>query len=119
MTEKSAHRLIWLGLAAALLSVPAVQAADTSSAKPDCAVSEFTMGLRFQQQSAEIQALQLQAGAALIAGKTLILDPAVGRMRERSGSRLGRWHPRGAPKRSSGWAVSHAHRTRPPAALCH
>ncbi len=30
-------------------------------AKGACAVSEFTMGLRFQQQSAEVRALQLQA----------------------------------------------------------
>ena len=53
MTEKR----IWLGLAVSLLATP-LAFADTAT---DCSVAEFTMGLRFQQQSAEIQALQLQA----------------------------------------------------------
>ncbi|MDF3194366.1 HAD family acid phosphatase [Pseudomonas sp. 1928-m] len=41
--------------------------------KADCSVAEFTMGLRFQQQSAEVQALQLQAYNIA----TLKLDAAV------------------------------------------
>lgn len=49
MTE----RRIWLGLAVSLLATP-LAFADTAT---DCSVAEFTMGLRFQQQSAEIQAL--------------------------------------------------------------
>ena len=53
MTEKR----IWLGLAVSLLATP-LAFADTAT---DCSVAEFTMGLRFQQQSSEIQALQLQA----------------------------------------------------------
>ena len=53
MTEKR----IWLGLAVSLLATE-LALADTAT---DCSVTEFTMGLRFQQQSAEIQALQLQA----------------------------------------------------------
>lgn len=40
--------------AAALLAAPAVMA-------QDCDAAQFTMGLRFQQQSAEVRALQLQA----------------------------------------------------------
>lgn len=35
--------------------------ADSPPAKPDCPVGEFSVALRFQQQSAEIRALQLQA----------------------------------------------------------
>lgn len=61
MTEKSIHRLSWLGLAASLLAVPVAFAETPAKPKTECAVAEFTMGLRFQQQSAEIQALQLQA----------------------------------------------------------
>ena len=53
MTEKR----IWLGLAVSLLTTPLAFA----DSKEDCSVAEFTMGLRFQQQSAEVQALQLQA----------------------------------------------------------
>ncbi|MDU9409426.1 HAD family acid phosphatase [Pseudomonas sp. zfem001] len=53
MTEKR----IWLGLAVSLLATPLAFA----DSKEDCSVAEFTMGLRFQQQSAEVQALQLQA----------------------------------------------------------
>ncbi|WAJ36448.1 5'-nucleotidase, lipoprotein e(P4) family [Pseudomonas sp. GOM7] len=59
MSETCKGRPIWLGLAISLLSLASVQADE--AAKPDCPVAEFTMGLRFQQQSAEIQALQLQA----------------------------------------------------------
>ena len=43
MTEKR----IWLGLAVSLLATP-LAFADTAT---DCSVAEFTMGLRFQQQS--------------------------------------------------------------------
>lgn len=42
-----------------LLMAQTAAAQDTPSA--DCPVAEFTMGLRFQQQSAEVRALQLQA----------------------------------------------------------
>lgn len=49
---------IFAGLASAVMPL----AGFTQDAKPDdCPVAEFTMGLRFQQQSAEIRALQLQA----------------------------------------------------------
>lgn len=48
------------------------QDAATDPAK-DCPVAEFTMGLRFQQQSAEVRALQLQAYNIA----TLRLDAAV------------------------------------------
>lgn len=51
---------------AALLAAPAALA-------QDCDVSQFTMGLRFQQQSAEVRALQLQAYNLA----TLRLDQAV------------------------------------------
>ncbi|ENA26529.1 lipoprotein e(P4) family 5'-nucleotidase [Pseudomonas sp. HPB0071] len=59
MTEKIENGRLWLGLALSLLAVPAAFA--DAQDKQDCTVAEFTMGLRFQQQSAEIQALQLQA----------------------------------------------------------
>lgn len=53
------HSIIILtGLALTMTPVAAL----AQEAKPDdCSVAEFTMGLRFQQQSAEIRALQLQA----------------------------------------------------------
>jgi len=73
MTEKSTHRLTWLGLAVSMLAVPAVFAETPAKPKADCSVAEFSMGLRFQQQSAEIQALQLQAYNIA----TLKLDAAV------------------------------------------
>lgn len=44
---------------AALLAAPA--AALAQDGPQDCDVAQFTMGLRFQQQSAEVRALQLQA----------------------------------------------------------
>lgn len=59
MTEKAGNHPIWLGLAIALLGAPTALA--DAQDRQACAVAEFTMGLRFQQQSAEIQALQLQA----------------------------------------------------------
>lgn len=49
---------VLLGLAALAMIAPAALAQE---AEADCAVAHFTMGLRFQQQSAEIRALQLQA----------------------------------------------------------
>ncbi|MFI8747271.1 5'-nucleotidase, lipoprotein e(P4) family [Pseudomonas sp. NPDC077186] len=61
MIDKTAKSAIWLGLAAALLATPSAFADTSAKPKTDCAVAEFAMGLRFQQQSAEIQALQLQA----------------------------------------------------------
>ena len=73
MTEKTAKRAIWLGLALSLLAIPAAFADAPAKPKADCAVAEFAMGLRFQQQSAEVQALQLQAYNIA----TLKLDAAV------------------------------------------
>lgn len=73
MTDKSTSGLIWLSLAASLLAIPAAFADVPAQFKSDCAVGEFTMGLRFQQQSAEVQALQLQAYNIA----TLKLDVAV------------------------------------------
>lgn len=61
MIEKTVKRVGWLGLAVSLLAAPAAFADSAARPKADCAVAEFAMGLRFQQQSAEIQALQLQA----------------------------------------------------------
>jgi 5'-nucleotidase (lipoprotein e(P4) family) len=73
MTEKTAKSAIWLGLALALAGSPAAFADTAAKPKADCTVAEFTMGLRFQQQSAEVQALQLQAYNIA----TLKLDAAV------------------------------------------
>jgi 5'-nucleotidase (lipoprotein e(P4) family) len=73
MTEKTAKSAIWLGLALALVGSPVAFAEAPAQPKADCAVAEFTMGLRFQQQSAEVQALQLQAYNIA----TLKLDAAV------------------------------------------
>lgn len=73
MIEKTAKSAIWLGLALALAASPAAFADSPAKPKADCTVAEFTMGLRFQQQSAEVQALQLQAYNIA----TLKLDAAV------------------------------------------
>src|SRR3990167_9201754 len=73
MTERSANGLAWLGLALSLLAIPAAFADTAAKPKADCTVAEFAMGLRFQQQSAEVQALQLQAYNIA----TLKLDAAV------------------------------------------
>jgi 5'-nucleotidase (lipoprotein e(P4) family) len=61
MIEKTVKSVVWLGLAVSLLSAPSAFADTAAKPKTNCAVAEFAMGLRFQQQSAEIQALQLQA----------------------------------------------------------
>ncbi|MBK4214375.1 5'-nucleotidase [Paracoccus caeni] len=65
------------GAAAALLclaiTAPAALAQDAAPTAGDCDVAQFTMGLRFQQQSAEVRALQLQAYNLA----TLRLDAAV------------------------------------------
>lgn len=52
-------------LAGCLLLAPAAMAQDTAAqaAPGTCDVKEFAMGLRYQQQSAEVRALQLQAYA--------------------------------------------------------
>jgi 5'-nucleotidase (lipoprotein e(P4) family) len=73
MTEKAAKRAIGLGLAVSLLAIPAAFADTSANPKTECTVAEFAMGLRFQQQSAEVQALQLQAYNIA----TLKLDAAV------------------------------------------
>ncbi len=60
-----------------LLAGPALaeQAAQDAGAQ-NCAVREFAMGLRYQQQSAEIRALQLQAYALARANLQAALDKA-------------------------------------------
>lgn len=58
MTNHATNLTIMAGLALSALA-PAAFAQDTDA--KDCAVSEYTMGLRYQQQSAEVRALQLQA----------------------------------------------------------
>lgn len=50
-----------LGLTAAAALAPAVMAEDMAKVPATCEVQEFAMGLRYQQQSAEVRALQLQA----------------------------------------------------------
>ena len=62
---------------AALLAAPAALA---QAQTQDCDVSQFTMGLRFQQQSAEVRALQLQAWNLA----TLRLDQAVEGVEDRA-----------------------------------
>lgn len=47
--------------ATAGMMLASVAAAQEATSADDCAVREFAMGLRFQQQSAEVRALQLQA----------------------------------------------------------
>lgn len=54
MTEKTAKSAIWLGLALVLVGSPMTFAETPAKPKTDCSVAEFTMGLRFQQQSAEV-----------------------------------------------------------------
>ncbi|MBC9246236.1 5'-nucleotidase [Paracoccus sp. 11-3] len=46
---------------AGLLAANTAMAQDAPAKATECPVSEFTMGLRFQQQSAEVRALQRQA----------------------------------------------------------
>ena len=60
-------------LGACLLAMAGAAHAQPAPAQDDCKVAEFAMGLRFQQQSAEIRALQLQAYAIA----TMRLDAAV------------------------------------------
>lgn len=55
------------------LTGPAL-AQDTAS--PECPVREFAMGLRYQQQSAEVRALQLQAYALARANLQAAIDKA-------------------------------------------
>ncbi len=50
------------GLLSLALLAPAAMAQDAAP-MPQCQVQEFAMGLRYQQQSAEVRALQLQAYA--------------------------------------------------------
>jgi 5'-nucleotidase (lipoprotein e(P4) family) len=53
--------LFGLALAISLVCAASAQAEGRPADAEACAVAEFRMGLRFQQQSAEIRALQLQA----------------------------------------------------------
>lgn len=62
-----------LTIACAALALTAQSTLAQDAATKDCPVAEFTMGLRFQQQSAEVRALQLQAYNIA----TLRLDAAV------------------------------------------
>ncbi|WP_252733395.1 5'-nucleotidase, lipoprotein e(P4) family [Paracoccus marinaquae] len=50
-----------LGACAAALLLAGPLAAQETASATDCPVTEFAMGLRFQQQSAEVRALQRQA----------------------------------------------------------
>ena len=50
-----------LAMGLGLMMAQPVLAQDAPAKATDCPVQEFAMGLRFQQQSAEIRALQLQA----------------------------------------------------------
>ncbi|WP_437879629.1 5'-nucleotidase, lipoprotein e(P4) family [Pseudomonas sp. LRF_L74] len=58
---------------ASVVSLPSAFAEDAGAGKGECPVAEFTMALRYQQQSAEVRALQLQAYNMA----TLKLDAAV------------------------------------------
>ncbi|ABL70855.1 5'-nucleotidase, lipoprotein e(P4) family [Paracoccus denitrificans] len=62
MTHDHIARRLLLGLIASALIAPAAVAQDAAQ-MPQCQVGEFAMGLRYQQQSAEVRALQLQAFA--------------------------------------------------------
>jgi 5'-nucleotidase (lipoprotein e(P4) family) len=67
--------------ALALVAAPAwAEDAAVPEAPTECSVAEFTMGLRFQQQSAEVRALQLQAYAIA----TDRIDKAVEGVEDRS-----------------------------------
>lgn len=62
MTARLTAGLLALGLMAGpAFAEDAAPAAAVEAPADDCPVREFTMGLRFQQQSAEIRALRLQA----------------------------------------------------------
>ena len=64
-----------IGLAVATMGLAApVQAQDAAPA--ECQVKEFAMGLRYQQQSAEVRALQLQAYALARANLQAAIDKA-------------------------------------------
>jgi len=76
--DRLARRLA-AGLTATALLVPAALAQDAGE-MPQCQVREFAMGLRYQQQSAEVQALQLQAFALA----TERLDAAVAKAEDPS-----------------------------------
>lgn len=51
------------GVALLALLAPAAMAQDAAAPAAKCSVQEYAMGLRYQQQSAEVRALQLQAYA--------------------------------------------------------
>jgi 5'-nucleotidase (lipoprotein e(P4) family) len=60
--SQSRYRRLLTGVAALAVLAPAAMADEVAQA-PQCQVREFAMGLRYQQQSAEVRALQLQAYA--------------------------------------------------------
>lgn len=62
MSDKSLARSLLLGLTTVAMFAPAAMAQDAAQV-PQCQVQEFAMGLRYQQQSAEVRALQIQAYA--------------------------------------------------------
>lgn len=61
MTHRQFAPRLALALMASAMMVPAAFAQE--AAPPHCAVEEYAMGLRYQQQSAEVRALQLQGYA--------------------------------------------------------
>ncbi|CAM3179279.1 5'-nucleotidase, lipoprotein e(P4) family [Paracoccus aminovorans] len=62
MIHQTLARGLLSGVTALALLAPAAMAQDAAE-MPQCQVREFAMGLRYQQQSAEVRALQLQAYA--------------------------------------------------------
>lgn len=62
MIHQSLARSLLPGLTALVLLAPGAMAQDAAQ-MPKCEVQEFAMGLRYQQQSAEVRALQLQGYA--------------------------------------------------------
>ncbi|WP_374633612.1 5'-nucleotidase, lipoprotein e(P4) family [Paracoccus sp. (in: a-proteobacteria)] len=64
--------VVTMGLAAPVLA----QDAAPDAAPAECQVKEFAMGLRYQQQSAEVRALQLQAYALARANLQAAIDKA-------------------------------------------
>lgn len=62
MSHPLSRRLL-PGVALFALLAPAAMAQDAAAPAAKCSVQEYAMGLRYQQQSAEVRALQLQAYA--------------------------------------------------------
>ena len=58
------------------MTAPAAIAQEAAPAPADCPVEDFAMGLRYQQQSAEVRALQLQGYALARANLQAAIDKA-------------------------------------------